>query len=205
MSVHKAMTVFQSALAHGHSIDDIDSLRVGAIGALLGHAVLAPSTLGSFLLSFPFGHARQLYLFHLLAVRANLSNLYLPLLLLYLLSTSTLLSMRPTTYRNKATPSSPTPIALLSPSVLFDHLHHLLLPLPSALLQLQLLSLLYLFHHLYFQPIPLHLLHLTSYPALLLLFLLLLLFHHLPQNLFAFLYHLQVKQNSTQHYRRVPQ
>jgi hypothetical protein len=57
---HKAMTVIHSALAGGDSIDDCDALRAGATGAVLGHAVLAPSTLGTFLRSFTWGHARQL-------------------------------------------------------------------------------------------------------------------------------------------------
>src|ERR1043166_7125273 len=41
---HKAMTVIHSALAGGDSIDDCDALRAGATRAVLGHAVLAPST-----------------------------------------------------------------------------------------------------------------------------------------------------------------
>ena len=57
---HKAMTVIHAVLAGGDSIDDCDVLRAGATGALLGHAVLAPSTLGTCLRSFTWGHARQL-------------------------------------------------------------------------------------------------------------------------------------------------
>jgi Transposase DDE domain group 1 len=57
---HKAMTLIHSALAGGDSIDDADALRAGDTQAVLGHAVLAPSTLGTFLRSFSFGHARQL-------------------------------------------------------------------------------------------------------------------------------------------------
>lgn len=57
---HKAMTLIHSALADGDSIDDADALRSGATAAVLGHAVLAPSTLGTFLRSFTWGHARQL-------------------------------------------------------------------------------------------------------------------------------------------------
>jgi hypothetical protein len=56
----KAMTLVHSALAGGDSIDDADALRAGETQAVLGHAVLAPSTLGTFLRSFSFGHARQL-------------------------------------------------------------------------------------------------------------------------------------------------
>ncbi len=57
---HKAMTLIHSALAGGDSIDDADALRAGATESVLGHAVLAPSTLGTFLRSFTWGHARQL-------------------------------------------------------------------------------------------------------------------------------------------------
>ena len=56
----KAMTVIHSALAGGDSIDDCDALRAGATRAVLGHTVLAPSTVGTFLRSFSWGHARQL-------------------------------------------------------------------------------------------------------------------------------------------------
>jgi hypothetical protein len=56
----KAMTVIHSALAGGDSIDDCDALRAGSTQAALGHAVLAPSTLGTFLRSFTWGHCRQL-------------------------------------------------------------------------------------------------------------------------------------------------
>jgi len=56
----KAMTLIHSALAGGDSIDDADALRVGSTQAVLGHAVAAPSTLGTFLRSFTWGHARQL-------------------------------------------------------------------------------------------------------------------------------------------------
>jgi hypothetical protein len=56
----KAMTLLHSALAGGSWIDDCDRLRAGATGQLLGHRVLAPSTIGTFLRSFFFGHARQL-------------------------------------------------------------------------------------------------------------------------------------------------
>ena len=56
----KAMTVVHSALAGGDSIDDCDMLRAGATGAVLGHRVAAPSTVGTFLRSFTWGHTRQL-------------------------------------------------------------------------------------------------------------------------------------------------
>ena len=49
------------AIAAGaDSIDDTDVLRSGATEALLGHRAMAPSTLGTFLRAFTFGHVRQL-------------------------------------------------------------------------------------------------------------------------------------------------
>jgi len=57
---HKAMTLIHSALAGGDCIDDADALRAGDTEIALGHGVLAPSTLGTFLRSFTWGHARQL-------------------------------------------------------------------------------------------------------------------------------------------------
>jgi hypothetical protein len=57
---HKAMTVIHAVLAGADSIDDCDVLRAGATAAVLGHGVAAPSTIGTFLRSFSFGHARQL-------------------------------------------------------------------------------------------------------------------------------------------------
>jgi hypothetical protein len=57
---HKAMTLIHSALAGGDSIDDADALRAGATASVLGHGVLAPSTLGTYLRSYTWGHARQL-------------------------------------------------------------------------------------------------------------------------------------------------
>jgi hypothetical protein len=56
----KAMTLLHSALAGGSWIDDCDRLRAGSTGQVLGHRVFAPSTIGTFLRSFTFGHARQL-------------------------------------------------------------------------------------------------------------------------------------------------
>lgn len=56
----KCLTVIHSLLAGGDCIDDVDALRAGATGAVLGHRVAAPSTVGSFLRAFGFGHARQL-------------------------------------------------------------------------------------------------------------------------------------------------
>jgi hypothetical protein len=56
----KAMTLVHSALAGGDCIDDADAMRVARTPAVLGHAVRAPSTLGTFLRSFTWGHVAQL-------------------------------------------------------------------------------------------------------------------------------------------------
>ncbi len=56
----KLLTLVMSALAGGDSIDDADALRAGGTARVLGHAVKAPSTLGTFLRSFRWGHVRQL-------------------------------------------------------------------------------------------------------------------------------------------------
>ena len=56
----KAMTIIHSVLAGADSIDDCDVLRAGSTAAVLGHRVRAPSTLGTFLRSFTWGHVRQL-------------------------------------------------------------------------------------------------------------------------------------------------
>ena len=47
-------------VAGAECIDDCDVLRSGSTGSVLGHHVMAPSTLGTFLRSFTFGHVRQL-------------------------------------------------------------------------------------------------------------------------------------------------
>ncbi len=57
---HKAMTIVHSLLAGGDCIDDANALRAGGTEGVLGHELRAPSTLGTFLRSFTFGHARQL-------------------------------------------------------------------------------------------------------------------------------------------------
>ena len=49
-----------SALAGGDCIDDADVLRTGRTACTLGCVVKAPSTLGTFLRSFRWGHVRQL-------------------------------------------------------------------------------------------------------------------------------------------------
>ena len=54
------LTLVASALAGGDCIDDADALRAGGTACAIGCAVKAPSTLGTFLRSFRWGHVRQL-------------------------------------------------------------------------------------------------------------------------------------------------
>ena len=54
------MTLVHSMIAGGDCIDDVDVLRAGETEGVLGHRVMAPSTCGTFLRSFTFGHVRQL-------------------------------------------------------------------------------------------------------------------------------------------------
>ncbi len=56
----KLMTLVASALAGGDCIDDAYALRSGSTGRVLGWVVKAPSTRGTFLRSFRWGHVRQL-------------------------------------------------------------------------------------------------------------------------------------------------
>ena len=56
----KIMTLVASALAGGDCIDDADVLRAGGTAGVLDCLVKAPSTLGTFLRSFRWGHVRQL-------------------------------------------------------------------------------------------------------------------------------------------------
>jgi hypothetical protein len=56
----KVLTLVHALLPGGDCIDDADVLRTGCTAAVLGHRVMAPSTPGTFLRSFTFGHARQL-------------------------------------------------------------------------------------------------------------------------------------------------
>ena len=56
----KMMTLVASALAGGDCIDDAEVLRTGGTSGAIGCAVKAPSTLGTFLRSFRWGHVRQL-------------------------------------------------------------------------------------------------------------------------------------------------
>ena len=56
----KFLTLVASALAGGDCIDDADALRAGGTEQVLGCVIKAPSTLGTFLRSFRWGHVRQL-------------------------------------------------------------------------------------------------------------------------------------------------
>jgi Transposase DDE domain group 1 len=56
----KLLTLVHALVAGGDCIDDVDVLRCGSTSQVLGHWVLAPSTVGTFLRAFTFGHVRQL-------------------------------------------------------------------------------------------------------------------------------------------------
>ncbi len=56
----KVLTLVHALVAGGSHIDHANVLRAGATQAVLPHKVMAPSTLGTFLRSFTFGHVRQL-------------------------------------------------------------------------------------------------------------------------------------------------
>ena len=56
----KVMSLVHGMLVGADSIDDMNVLRAGSTGLVLGHTVMAPSTLGTFLRAFTFGHVRQL-------------------------------------------------------------------------------------------------------------------------------------------------
>ena len=56
----KVLSLVHAIAAGADSIDDADLLRAGATERILGHKAMAPSTLGTFLRAFTFGHVRQL-------------------------------------------------------------------------------------------------------------------------------------------------
>ncbi len=60
MPGRKVLTLVHAMVAGGSHIDHADMLRSGATQSVLSHRVMAPSTLGSFLRAFTFGHVRQL-------------------------------------------------------------------------------------------------------------------------------------------------
>lgn len=56
----KVLTLVHAMIAGATHIDHADMLRAGASGRVLSHRVMAPSTVGTFLRAFTFGHIRQL-------------------------------------------------------------------------------------------------------------------------------------------------
>ncbi len=56
----KVLSLVHAMTLGADSIDDCQMLRAGQTEAVLGHRAAAPSTLGTFLRSFTFGHVRQL-------------------------------------------------------------------------------------------------------------------------------------------------
>ena len=59
-SGRKVLTLVSAMLAGGSHIDHVALLGAGSTGRVLSHAVMAPSTVGTFLRSFTWGHVRQL-------------------------------------------------------------------------------------------------------------------------------------------------
>src|SRR3954470_14688238 len=56
----KVMTLISAMALGADCIDGCDLLRSGRTADVVGHRVMAPSTLGTFLRAFTFGHVRQL-------------------------------------------------------------------------------------------------------------------------------------------------
>jgi Transposase DDE domain group 1 len=56
----KVLSLVHAMLLGADCIDDCEVLRAGNTEAILDHRAMAPSTLGTFLRSFTFGHVRQL-------------------------------------------------------------------------------------------------------------------------------------------------
>ena len=56
----KVLTLVASMLVGGSHIDHVDQLRAGSTGRVLPFRVMAPSTVGTFLRAFTWGHVRQL-------------------------------------------------------------------------------------------------------------------------------------------------
>jgi hypothetical protein len=56
----KVLTLVHAMIAGASHIDHVDRLRAGATARVVEHRVMAPSTLGTFLRAFSFGHVRQL-------------------------------------------------------------------------------------------------------------------------------------------------
>jgi hypothetical protein len=56
----KLLTLVHAMIAGGDCIDDVELLRCGSAQPVLGHRVMAASTVGTWLRAFTFGHVRQL-------------------------------------------------------------------------------------------------------------------------------------------------
>lgn len=56
----KLSTLVHALVAGGDCIDDVALLQAGATSRILGHDTVAPSTVGTWLRQFTFGHVRQL-------------------------------------------------------------------------------------------------------------------------------------------------
>jgi hypothetical protein len=56
----KLATLVHAMVAGADCIDDVELLRCGQTASVLGHRVMAASTVGTWLRSFTFGHVRQL-------------------------------------------------------------------------------------------------------------------------------------------------
>ncbi|MBA3286618.1 MAG: transposase [Acidimicrobiia bacterium] len=56
----KVLTLVHAMIAGASHIDHADTIRAGATAGVLDHRVMAPSTVGTFLRAFTFGHVRQL-------------------------------------------------------------------------------------------------------------------------------------------------
>ena len=74
----KIVTLVASALAGGDCIGDADVLRTGGTAGAMGCVVKAPSTLGTFLRSFRWGHVRQLDRVSRELLASSLSEKYKP-------------------------------------------------------------------------------------------------------------------------------
>jgi hypothetical protein len=59
-SGRKLLTLVHALAVGADCIDDVELLRAGSTASVLGHRVMAASTVGTWLRSFTFGHVRQL-------------------------------------------------------------------------------------------------------------------------------------------------
>lgn len=74
----KVLTLVHAMVTGASHIDHADVLRAGASDQVLEHRVMAPSTLGTFLRGFTFGHVRQLDAVLAEAIRRAWSLMTLP-------------------------------------------------------------------------------------------------------------------------------